>query len=456
MAQALTYAQAAGFSLPGLTTIVAIALAESGLNTDATNTAGNSPPSTDRGVLQINSYWHAEVSDACAFNPACAFVEGYRISAQGTNFTPWSTYTNGAYQQYVTQVQTAEGGMGVASGTTVHWQQPGLVTIPEKDGHGDTCGPIVVLDYLHVSAGGATDMAAVDALRAEAIGAGLMNVSGEVGMTTNQVALLFERKGVAPLKNTGYQPNMDLSIFHADLINAMLNKQAVVIEVGAAHNLPNNQTGVDAHFILAWGIDSALGYFVANGDTYAALSTINPSSPVWYSIGQIEAAQPIGYIVLPAVGANSMGIPAGWTDDGVTLRDSAGHGITAGFRTEVINWPGGWESDNIALTASDDSLDSVEYANAGIGKGTRRVFRYRALGWSPTFNNGQVYRIWMGQELLAREQEVRDLQAKLAAVPPPAPPPPPPPPKPNYAADVAAVQSALDTLDSALKSNGEA
>lgn len=454
IAEALADAQAAGFSGQALITVVAIALAESGLDTLATNTAGNTPPSEDRGILQINNYWHAEVSDACAFDPVCAFVEGYRISTQGTNFTPWSTYTSGAYLKYVTSVSQALGGTTVS---TVHWQQPGLETMPEKDGHGDTCGPIVVLDYLHVSEGATLDIAAVDALRTEAINAGLMNVGNEIGMTTDQVAALCTRKGISVIKNSGYQANLDLAVFHADLIAAMLNKQAVIIEVDAAHNLPNNQAGVDAHFILAWGIDSALGYWIANGDTYAALATTTPSSPVWYSIGQIEAAQPIGYIILPAVGANSMSqIPAGWKDDGVTLTDSAGNQIVAGFRLEVLDWPGGWEPDNIALTKSDDSLDSVEYANPSIGKGTRRVFRYRALGWSPTFNNGNVYRIWMGQELLAREQEVRDLQAKLAAVPPPAPPPPPPPPKPNYSADVAAVQTALDTLDSALKANGEA
>ncbi len=35
--------------------------------------AGNHPAdSVDRGLFAINSYWHSEVSDECAFDPACA------------------------------------------------------------------------------------------------------------------------------------------------------------------------------------------------------------------------------------------------------------------------------------------------------------------------------------------------------------------------------------------------
>jgi hypothetical protein len=49
----------------------------------------------DRGILQFNSYWHKDVSDACAFNPACAFQQAYRVSQNGTNFSSWATYKNG-------------------------------------------------------------------------------------------------------------------------------------------------------------------------------------------------------------------------------------------------------------------------------------------------------------------------------------------------------------------------
>lgn len=105
--QAAGLAAAVGFRGNGLVTILAIALAESGLNPAATNTSNNTPPSEDRGILQINSYWHPEVSDACAFDPACAFAQGFRISSSGSNFTPWSTYTNGDYQAHIAAVVAA-------------------------------------------------------------------------------------------------------------------------------------------------------------------------------------------------------------------------------------------------------------------------------------------------------------------------------------------------------------
>lgn len=99
-AQAYAYAQSAGFGGTSADIIVAIAYAESGLNTLATNTVGNSA-GTDRGILQINSVYHAEVSDRWAFDPGGAFLAGYRISSNGTNFTPWSTFGNGAYKRYL-------------------------------------------------------------------------------------------------------------------------------------------------------------------------------------------------------------------------------------------------------------------------------------------------------------------------------------------------------------------
>jgi len=97
--QATQYAQAAGFTGNGLDTIVAIAQCESGLDTTKTNTLNNFPPSTDRGIVQLNSYWHKGVSDTCAFNPQCAFQQAYSISQGGTNFTQWTTYRNGCYKQ---------------------------------------------------------------------------------------------------------------------------------------------------------------------------------------------------------------------------------------------------------------------------------------------------------------------------------------------------------------------
>lgn len=102
----------AGFRVGGG---IVIALAtfrgESGLDTDAKNTTGNTPPSTDRGWCQLNSYWHSEISDACAYDPACAAKEAYRISSNGSDFSSWAIYTSGAYKNYMEMAWAAVDGM---------------------------------------------------------------------------------------------------------------------------------------------------------------------------------------------------------------------------------------------------------------------------------------------------------------------------------------------------------
>jgi hypothetical protein len=99
MQQAIQNAQGAGFTGSSAQIIAAIAMAESSLDPSAQHT--NNDGSIDRGILQINSRWHPEVTDACAYDTACSFQQSLRISSNGSNFSPWSTYTSGAYQQYL-------------------------------------------------------------------------------------------------------------------------------------------------------------------------------------------------------------------------------------------------------------------------------------------------------------------------------------------------------------------
>lgn len=48
--------------------LVRLAKCEGLLNPTTVNTAGNHPPSRDRGLYGINDYWHKEVSDEVAFD----------------------------------------------------------------------------------------------------------------------------------------------------------------------------------------------------------------------------------------------------------------------------------------------------------------------------------------------------------------------------------------------------
>jgi hypothetical protein len=67
----------------------------SSLNVNAIGAVG------ERGVLQIYPTAHPEYSIACDNDPRCAFQAAYKISSQGTNFTPWTVYDDGLYRQFL-------------------------------------------------------------------------------------------------------------------------------------------------------------------------------------------------------------------------------------------------------------------------------------------------------------------------------------------------------------------
>jgi hypothetical protein len=84
--------ESAGGSSAAAFTAAEIAMAESGGRQYATNLNGGR--STDRGFWQINSV-HGSLSTYGAYANARAAV---LISRDGSNWTPWVTYSTGAYR----------------------------------------------------------------------------------------------------------------------------------------------------------------------------------------------------------------------------------------------------------------------------------------------------------------------------------------------------------------------
>lgn len=94
-----------GFTGSYLVDSVSVALAESGVYVSKTDEWKcdpiarfinlGTPRSTDRGIFQINDYFHPDVSDDEADTPLTAAKEAFRISKSGTNFTPWATWNAG-------------------------------------------------------------------------------------------------------------------------------------------------------------------------------------------------------------------------------------------------------------------------------------------------------------------------------------------------------------------------
>jgi hypothetical protein len=87
--------QTAGGSAPAAPIAAAVAMAESGGNSGATDCDSNG--TIDRGLWQINSV-HGSMSTYDVMGNARAAVS---ISNNGSNWSAWSTYNNGAYRQYV-------------------------------------------------------------------------------------------------------------------------------------------------------------------------------------------------------------------------------------------------------------------------------------------------------------------------------------------------------------------
>lgn len=111
--QIARHAHDAGFRGDGLTTAVAVALAESGGNTRAHNAT---PPDNSYGLWQINMLGGMGPerrrqfgldSNSELFDPATNAKAANRISNDGRSWTPWSTFTNGTYRRHLPAARKA-------------------------------------------------------------------------------------------------------------------------------------------------------------------------------------------------------------------------------------------------------------------------------------------------------------------------------------------------------------
>lgn len=105
LAQIYALAASTGFADP--VTATAIAMAESGGNPDAVGDLTISPPDGSVGLWQINVAAHPQYSAASLHDPTTNAQAALAISSNGTTWTPWSTFTSGAYKQYVAGAQAA-------------------------------------------------------------------------------------------------------------------------------------------------------------------------------------------------------------------------------------------------------------------------------------------------------------------------------------------------------------
>ena len=119
LSQLKSLAQQVGLSGNAVNIAAAIAMAESGGNTQAYNpetAAGTAPGHGSRGLWQIYGAAHPEYDNANTFDPLTNARAMYKVSNGGRNWNPWSTYTSGQYRQYLSTGGSAPAPAPVKSG----------------------------------------------------------------------------------------------------------------------------------------------------------------------------------------------------------------------------------------------------------------------------------------------------------------------------------------------------
>ena len=121
-----------------LATAVAVAMAESSGRTKAV-----SPTGCCHGLWQINTNVHPYTKTQMQ-DPAQNAAAAWKISNGGTNWKPWSAYTNGSYLLYLTNARSASKRTTSDSGGANPQQSGGDILLDEL---GDTVDSIQGITY---------------------------------------------------------------------------------------------------------------------------------------------------------------------------------------------------------------------------------------------------------------------------------------------------------------------
>lgn len=211
-------------------------------------------------------------------------------------------------------MSTATTPTAATSGASVHKVVSGFTAITEQ-GHWDACSIIAEIAALHPapwckihSWGDPAGLSGlVKAWRNEYIAAGRWDIDAlGKGHGTSLANIHWHMAVKHPFHLAGYLPSLDAPTssdheqLHSFVKDNVYAGNTVIVFVTRAYNLPHNQAGVQRHFVTLGGIDSKLGYLVANGDTdegiAAAAGTVIPCH--WATWGQLLAAGVNGAIAV--------------------------------------------------------------------------------------------------------------------------------------------------------------
>lgn len=97
----------------------AIAMAESGGNTDAINPGSATDNEYSVGLWQINVKAHPQYSISSLKDAQTNAKAMFAISSGGTNWFPWGTYTNGSYKNFLNASQPSASQTGTSLSLSV-------------------------------------------------------------------------------------------------------------------------------------------------------------------------------------------------------------------------------------------------------------------------------------------------------------------------------------------------
>lgn len=261
--------------------------------------------------------------------------------------------------------------------TNVHRELPKQLSLSEfLAGSNASCGPDAELEALNeLTAGNILDANHLAAIqKRDAVLGWFSPTGGEPLSSIYNDINKYENVHLIQYISYSNTPNADA--IHAALIN-YAGTYPIVVEVGNASALPDNESGVHYHFVTITGIDSVQGYEFLNGDDIQALKGFATYPSRWVGWNTLLAAQPVGIIVF---GRNTMStVPAGWHDDGTTLTAPNGKTVGHGFRWMILNdpnwnpnlWPVEGENSPDANTVSQPfALDLKWNLSANTGSET--------------------------------------------------------------------------------------
>lgn len=134
----------------------------------------------------------------------------------------------------------------------------------------DACGCVANEVALAALSGRTPDAGLAAAARRRDLAASRFTIGS--GQALSDIAWDLEQRGCHDLQQIGYTDAPDLNALHDFIKRAALAQIPVIIELRHASALPDNEAGVNYHFVVLGGIDSTLGYLVANGDTRTGIA----------------------------------------------------------------------------------------------------------------------------------------------------------------------------------------